>query len=159
MSRKIVETGKAPRPVGPYSQAVAAGGFVFVSGQAALAPATCGLIEGDVRAQTERVLKNISAVLEAAGSSLPEFFLDQAGGRVIPRPNRRAVEEALRDALDDLPARKDRRVEYLMTTFAPLLQLPEGPPPGPEHSSGGQQLIKVMSGEAVRQPYSFITST
>ncbi|HKQ51683.1 MAG TPA: RidA family protein [Pyrinomonadaceae bacterium] len=70
MSRKIIETGNAARPVGPYSQGVAAGGFVFVSGQAAQDPATGELIGGDVRAQTERVLKNISAVLEAAGSGL-----------------------------------------------------------------------------------------
>lgn len=70
MSRRIVETEQAPRPVGPYSQAVSSGGFVFVSGQAALDPATGELIGGDVRAQTERVLENISAVLEAAGSGL-----------------------------------------------------------------------------------------
>jgi 2-iminobutanoate/2-iminopropanoate deaminase len=70
LSRKIIETEKAPRPVGPYSQAVSSGGFVFVSGQAAQDPATGELINGDVRAQTERVLKNISAVLESAGSGL-----------------------------------------------------------------------------------------
>lgn len=70
MSKKITETERAPRPVGPYSQAVSSGGFVFVSGQAALDPSTGELIKGDVRAQTERVLKNISAVLEAAGSGL-----------------------------------------------------------------------------------------
>jgi 2-iminobutanoate/2-iminopropanoate deaminase len=56
--------------VGPYSQAIAAGGFVFASGQLPLDPATGRLLEGDVEAQTERVLQNLRAVLEAAGSSL-----------------------------------------------------------------------------------------
>ena len=70
MPMKIIETEKAPRPVGPYSQGLAAGGFVFVSGQAAMDPATGALMDGDVRAQTERVLKNIAAVLEAAGAGL-----------------------------------------------------------------------------------------
>ena len=70
MSKTLIETDKAPRPVGPFSQGLAAGGFVFASGQAAQDPSTGELLEGDVGAQTERVLKNISAVLEAAGSGL-----------------------------------------------------------------------------------------
>lgn len=65
-----IQTDRAPQAIGPYSQAIKANGFVFASGQIPLDPATGQLIEGDVRAQTERVLNNVQAVLEAAGSSL-----------------------------------------------------------------------------------------
>lgn len=68
--KSIVQTDKAPAAIGPYSQAVKAGGFVFLSGQVALDPASGQVVEGDVRAQTERVMKNLQAVLAAAGSSL-----------------------------------------------------------------------------------------
>ncbi len=68
--KTIVQTDKAPAAIGPYSQAVKAGGFVFLSGQVALDPASGQVVEGDVRAQTERVLQNLQAVLAAAGSSL-----------------------------------------------------------------------------------------
>jgi 2-iminobutanoate/2-iminopropanoate deaminase len=68
--KEIIATPQAPPAIGPYSQAVRAGGFLFLSGQVALDPATGQLISGDVRAQTERVLKNLEAVLAAAGSSL-----------------------------------------------------------------------------------------
>ena len=70
VNREVVATKDAPQPIGPYSQAIKAGGFVFASGQIALDPATGKLIEGDIKAQTERVLKNLSAVLAAAGSSM-----------------------------------------------------------------------------------------
>ena len=65
-----VSTPHAPKAIGPYSQAVRANGFLFLSGQIPLDPATGQLVEGDVAAQTERVLQNIDAVLKAAGSSL-----------------------------------------------------------------------------------------
>ncbi|MBI1762187.1 MAG: RidA family protein [Acidobacteria bacterium] len=65
-----IQTGRAPQAIGPYSQAVKVNGLVFCSGQIPLDPATMQVIEGDVKAQTERVLVNLSAVLEAAGSSL-----------------------------------------------------------------------------------------
>ena len=68
--KKVVLTKDAPQPIGPYSQAIKAGGFVFASGQIVLDPATGKLIEGDIKAQTERVLKNLTAVLAAAGSSM-----------------------------------------------------------------------------------------
>lgn len=68
--KTIVQTEKAPAAIGPYSQAVKAGGFVFLSGQVALDPASGQVVAGDVRAQTERVLQNLQAVLAAAGSSL-----------------------------------------------------------------------------------------
>jgi 2-iminobutanoate/2-iminopropanoate deaminase len=70
--KQIISTEKAPKAIGPYSQAVIAGGFAFLSGQIALDPATGGLIEGGVAAQTERVLENIKAVLAASGSSLDD---------------------------------------------------------------------------------------
>jgi 2-iminobutanoate/2-iminopropanoate deaminase len=71
MSRhEIQEAPGAPRAIGPYSPAVKAGNLVFCSGQIALDPSSGELLAGDIRAQTERVLLNLKAVLEAAGSSL-----------------------------------------------------------------------------------------
>ncbi len=66
----VVSTDQAPRAIGPYSQAIVAGELVFTAGQIALDPGTMELVGGDVAAQTDRVLKNVAAVLEAAGSSL-----------------------------------------------------------------------------------------
>ena len=68
--RKEVRTEAAPRPVGPYSQAVVTRGFVFASGQVPLDPATGALVSGEIEVQTDRVIENLRAVLEAAGSSL-----------------------------------------------------------------------------------------
>jgi len=65
-----IQTDHAPQAIGPYSQAVRAGGFVFASGQIPLDPASMQIVEGDVRLQTARVLENLRAVLEAAGSSV-----------------------------------------------------------------------------------------
>ena len=67
--KKIVSTKGAPAAIGPYSQAVVAGGFVHCSGQIALDPQSGALVPGDVRDQAERVMANLAAVLEAAGSS------------------------------------------------------------------------------------------
>jgi 2-iminobutanoate/2-iminopropanoate deaminase len=68
--REIISTKDAPQAIGPYSQAVKANGFVFVSGQVAIDPATQQVIAGDVATQTDRVLRNLSEILEAAGSGL-----------------------------------------------------------------------------------------
>ena len=68
--KNIISTEKAPKAIGPYSQAVISNGFAFLSGQIPLDPATNQLIEGGIAAQTERVLENLKSVLEAAGSSL-----------------------------------------------------------------------------------------
>ena len=68
--KKVISTAAAPQAIGPYSQAIEAGGFVFVSGQIPLIPATGELVEGSVEVQTARVLENLKAILEAAGSSL-----------------------------------------------------------------------------------------
>ncbi len=68
MPNGIVSTEKAPRAIGPYSQAVVAGDLVFTSGQIPLDPVTQQMVAGDVRAQTERVMDNLAAVLDAAGT-------------------------------------------------------------------------------------------
>lgn len=68
--RQAVRTDRAPAAIGPYSQAVRSGGFIFVSGQIALDPATGQLVEGSVEAQVRQVLSNLKAILEAAGSGL-----------------------------------------------------------------------------------------
>ncbi len=70
--KEVIATAGAPKAIGPYSQAIRANGFVFCSGQIALDPTTNQLITGDVVAQTERVLKNLTAVLQEAGSSLDQ---------------------------------------------------------------------------------------
>jgi 2-iminobutanoate/2-iminopropanoate deaminase len=70
--REVIATHDGPKAIGPYSQAIKANGLVFVSGQIPLDPATQQLIEGDVAAQTERVLQNLSGILKAAGSSLEQ---------------------------------------------------------------------------------------
>ncbi|MBO8141594.1 MAG: RidA family protein [Firmicutes bacterium] len=72
MSKEVIRTDRAPRAIGPYSQAVRAGGFVFVSGQIPLDPATGELVRGDIAAQATRVLENVKAVLEAAGASMAD---------------------------------------------------------------------------------------
>jgi 2-iminobutanoate/2-iminopropanoate deaminase len=68
--REVIATNDGPKAIGPYSQAIKANGFVFVSGQVAFDPATQQVIEGDVAAQTERVLRNLAGILKAAGTSL-----------------------------------------------------------------------------------------
>jgi len=66
--REVISTKDAPQAIGPYSQAIKANGFVFVSGQIAFDPVSQQIIEGDVAAQTDRVLRNLAAILQAAGS-------------------------------------------------------------------------------------------
>ena len=70
MELRTIATDGAPKAIGPYSQAIAAGDLIFCSGQVALDPATGAVIEGDVRVQTGRALDSLRAVLEAAGSDL-----------------------------------------------------------------------------------------
>jgi 2-iminobutanoate/2-iminopropanoate deaminase len=117
--KKIISTDRAPAAIGPYSQAVVANGFAFLSGQIPIDPATNKLIEGDAAAQTARVLENLKGVLEACGSSIAQVvkttvFLKDMGdfaamneiyGRYFPEnPPARATVEAAR-----LP--RDVRVE------------------------------------------------
>ncbi len=109
--KKIISTDRAPAAIGPYSQAVVANGFAFLSGQIPIDPATNKLIEGDAAAQTVRVLENLKGVLEACGSSLAQVvkttvFLKYMGdfaamnevyGRYFPEnPPARATVEAAR---------------------------------------------------------------
>ena len=68
--REVISTKDAPQAIGPYSQAIRANGFVFTSGQIAIDPSTQQVVAQDVAAQTERVLRNLSEILEAAGSGL-----------------------------------------------------------------------------------------
>lgn len=100
MTRHAVSTSGAPSAIGPYSQGIAAGGLVFCSGQIGLDPATGNLVEGGVEAQAERALRNIAAVLDAAGCSFGDvvkttLFLADIGdfatvnavyGRFMPDP-------------------------------------------------------------------------
>ncbi|HEV3317042.1 MAG TPA: RidA family protein [Candidatus Angelobacter sp.] len=67
-SREPISTPNAPKAIGPYSQAIRANGFVFISGQVCFDPATGNLISGGIEQQTEQVMKNLSAILQAAGS-------------------------------------------------------------------------------------------
>lgn len=68
--KEVIATDRGPKAIGPYSQAIRANGFVFVSGQIALDPRTQEIVPGDIAAQTERVLENLRGILEAAGSTL-----------------------------------------------------------------------------------------
>ncbi|HEX3321570.1 MAG TPA: RidA family protein [Terriglobales bacterium] len=68
--REVISTNEGPKAIGPYSQAIKANGFVFVSGQVALDPVTNTLVSGDVAFQTDRVMKNLKGILTAAGTSL-----------------------------------------------------------------------------------------
>ncbi len=72
--RDVIATEKAPQAIGPYSQAIRALGLIFTSGQIAIDPATAQIVSGDVRAQTERVLENLSAILTASGSGLEKVL-------------------------------------------------------------------------------------
>ncbi len=108
--RQIISTRKGPNAIGPYSQAVRGGQFIFVSGQISLDPATQKIIDGDIRQQTERVLENIAGILEAGGSSMSKVVrcvvylksisdfeaMNEVYGRIFdaPPPARTAVEVA-----------------------------------------------------------------
>jgi 2-iminobutanoate/2-iminopropanoate deaminase len=69
-TREVIATKDAPQAIGPYSQAIKAAGWVFVSGQVAIDPATTNVISGGIAEQTERVLRNLQAILQAAGTGL-----------------------------------------------------------------------------------------
>lgn len=73
MDKEIIKTDQAPAAIGPYSQAVKTGNFIFVSGQVPLDPVS-GQIQGDIQSQTHQVLKNIQAILLAAGASLKDIL-------------------------------------------------------------------------------------
>src|SRR5246127_5369554 len=68
--REVISTHEGPKAIGPYSQAIKANGFVFISGQVAIDPVTNTLVTGDAAFQTDRVLQNLAGILKAAGTSL-----------------------------------------------------------------------------------------
>ncbi|HEX6184456.1 MAG TPA: RidA family protein [Pyrinomonadaceae bacterium] len=124
--RQIVKTGEAPQAIGPYSQAVVAGGFVFASGQIPLDPRTGEFVAGGVAEQTEQVLRNLTKVLEAAGAGLDRVVkttvyladmndfaaMNEVYGRYFPEnPPARSTVEAAR-----LP--RDARVEIDVVALA-----------------------------------------
>ena len=126
MRREPGKTSNAPAALGPYSQAIKVGDFVYTSGQVAIDPATGELIGGGIAEQTDRVLKNISAVLEAAGSSLDQVVktlvfladmndfaaMNEVYGKFFPgAPPARSTVQAAR-----LP--KDARVEIEAVALA-----------------------------------------
>ena len=73
--KEIIRTETAPKAIGPYNQGISAGKFVFTSGQIGMDPATGALVEGGIKEQTERTLRNISAILEAAGCAMADVTL------------------------------------------------------------------------------------
>jgi 2-iminobutanoate/2-iminopropanoate deaminase len=115
--KRIISTDRAPKAIGPYSQAVISGGLAFLCGQGPIDPATGRVVEGDITAQTERVLQNLSAVLAACGSSLAQVLkvtvfladlndfqkMNQVYSRYFPvDPPARTTVEAARLPLDIL---------------------------------------------------------
>ena len=98
--KEVVLTGRGPKPIGPYSQAIKANGLVFVSGQIALDPQSGEFVGTDVRQQTERVLENLKAILEAAGTSLKHVVKTTV---------------FLKD-MNDFPAMNEAYAKYFSTT-------------------------------------------
>ena len=96
----VVHTKQAPDAIGPYSQAVIANGMVFTAGQIALDPATMQIVEGDVQAQAEQVMKNLAAVLAQAGASFTSvvkttiFLRDMADFQAVNEVYGRALGES-----------------------------------------------------------------
>jgi 2-iminobutanoate/2-iminopropanoate deaminase len=72
--REVIATDQAPQAIGPYSQAIRAQGLIFTSGQVAIDPATQQVVAGDITAQTDRVLKNLAAILQASGTTLEKVL-------------------------------------------------------------------------------------
>ena len=116
-TRRIVSTDQAPKAAGPYSQGVIHGGVVYLCGQGPFDPATNRVVDGGIAEQTERVLQNLSAVLEAGGSSLGQVLkvtvflkdmndfqkMNQVYSRFFPSaPPARTTVEAARLPLDTL---------------------------------------------------------
>jgi len=74
MSKKVIYTEKAPKPIGPYSQAIQAGNLLFLSGQIPIDPETGELFKGDIQGQTHQVLKNIKGILESQGLGMDDII-------------------------------------------------------------------------------------
>lgn len=113
--KEIISTEKGPKALGPYSQAVKANGLIFTAGQGAIEPTTGKLVEGDTATQTARVMENLKAIVEAAGSSLDRAVkatvylkdmqdfaaMNEVYGRYFPKnPPARTTIQAARLPLD-----------------------------------------------------------
>jgi 2-iminobutanoate/2-iminopropanoate deaminase len=125
MDKQVIETKNAPGAVGPYSQAIRTGNFIFLSGQIGLEPQTMTLVKGGVQAQARQIFKNIEAVLKEAGLGLQNvvkatvFLKDMADFKKVneiyaahfepPYPARTAV------AVKDLPLYVDIEIEVIAT--------------------------------------------
>lgn len=100
MAVKLVKTDKAPSAIGAYSQATVANGFLFTAGQIAIDPATGQVVAGDVKAQTEQVMKNLTNILSAAGASWSDvvkttvFLHDMNDFPIVNETYARALGEA-----------------------------------------------------------------
>ena len=103
--RNAILTEQAPKPIGPYSQAIIEGDFIFVAGQGPINPGTGSLELGDVRAETKRVFENLRAILQAAGSSLEHGVGPQEGPITSARQHApaqpRTFERSAHDRRDD----------------------------------------------------------
>lgn len=120
MSRESVQTGEAPKAIGPYAQAIKANGFVYTAGQIAIRPETGEMVDGGIAAQTRQVFANLAAVLKAAGTSMDQvvkanvFLRDMADfaamneiyaeylGKATPARSTVAVAELPRGALVEI---------------------------------------------------------
>lgn len=103
-AKKTISTPAAPAAIGTYSQAVATGNLVFLSGQIPLDPATMELVDGDIRAQTERVFDNLAAVADAAGGSLADLV--KLNVYLLDLGNFQIVNEVMSERFDEpYPAR------------------------------------------------------
>lgn len=132
MSKEIIDTSKAPRAIGPYSQAIRVGSFVHTAGQIALDPETSQLVPGDVAAQAEQVMKNLQAVLEAAGTNLGNVVKSTIYLRYMKDFG--AVNEVYgRFVGEDKPARSTVAVSALpMQALVEIEMVALVPPPGTE---------------------------
>ena len=112
MSKKIINTTSAPAPIGPYSQAVQAGGFIFISGQVAIDPMSGNLVLDSIEEETNRVMLNLQAVLKEAGSGFPDvvkssiFLSDMAHFTIVNKVYSGFFE-------NDFPARETIAVKTL----------------------------------------------
>ncbi|UCG43930.1 MAG: RidA family protein [candidate division WOR-3 bacterium] len=120
--KQAVQTDGAPKPIGPYSQAVKYGDLVFTSGQIPVDPGTGKMVEGDIQAQTEQVFRNLEAVLQAAGTSLQNavkvtvFLADMADFTKVNEVYARQFEEpfpARSSVVSALPARARLEIEVV----------------------------------------------
>ena len=140
MTRRAVSTAGAPAAIGPYSQGIVADGFLFCAGQAALDPATGALVEGGIEPETERVMANLSAVLDAAGASWGDvvkttiFLVDMADFATVNahlRPVRHrsaagALDGRRRGPAEGRPSRdRGRRRASVDTPDEPPLRCPD----------------------------------